>query len=252
MMTDFESLERELITKARSAIEPSAADQCRLRAQLAERMALLALAPPAAGVPVSHPLRHLWQSHLVALGTVATGAALVAFGAGYATGRRAPVVKTIVVGAPSHQELADHSQPSAPQPEPKPAFLPSLSGLGHSGTRTKMTAPSAPSAEAPDNPLAEELDLLKRSERMIRSNNPMVAIGLLSELDHKYPKGQLLEERTAARAMANCQLVDEDSARLQGQAYLSAHARSVYAARVRAICHLDSASTAKESPGTGD
>ncbi len=87
---------------------------------------------------------------------------------------------------------------------------------------------------------------------MIRSNNPMVAIGLLSEMDHKYPKGQLLEERTAARAMANCQLVDEDSARLQGQAYLSAHGQSVYAARVRAICHLDSTDTAKESQGTGD
>ncbi len=85
-MIDFTSIERELITKARNAIEPSQADQSRLRAQLAERMALLSLAPPAAGAPVSHPLRHLWQSHLLALGTVATGAALIAFGAGYATG----------------------------------------------------------------------------------------------------------------------------------------------------------------------
>jgi len=260
-MNDFTTLERELISKARGALEPAATDQSRLRSQLAARLAGVSLAAPAAPAHAlpAHPLRHLWQSHLAALGAVATSAALIAFGAGYAAGKhaRAPVVKSFIVQA-SSPKLEAANTPAVVDPESDESSLASLSDLRHSGTRPRVAASmaaggaGAASAESQQNPLAEELDLLGRAERMIRGNNPMVAIGLLSEMDRKFPKGQLLEERSAARAMANCQLVDEDSARLQGQAYLSTHAQSVYAERVRAICHLDSATSAKDSPAPGD
>jgi hypothetical protein len=216
-------------------------------------MALLAAASPAASVLPEHPLRHLWHAHLGALSAVATAAALLAFGAGYTAGKhaRAPVFTALVVSASSPKLKAANQPAAAESNEPSLASLP---GLGHSGVRPRV-APSGPAAAAAsteprDDTLAEELGLLKRAERMIRRNNAMVAIGLLNEMDRRFPKGRLLEERSAARAMANCQLVDADSARLQGQAYLAAHVHSVYAERVRAICHLDS--TAKDSPGAGD
>jgi hypothetical protein len=61
-----------------------------------------------------------------------------------------------------------------------------------------------------------------------------------------------MQERTAARVMANCQLDDTQHALARGRAYLSAHPRSVYAERVRSLCHLESAQGAKVSPVPGD
>jgi hypothetical protein len=131
---------------------------------------------------------------------------VIAFGAGYLVGHRSQTVvtKTVTVTAPESKPLS----PSAPSPADvevglTPASLASASDWGRSGTRPKGATKAATSAEIAANSLLEELELLRRAERTIRSGNSQVALGLLRDLDERFPKGQLVEERAAARVMAN-------------------------------------------------
>ena len=252
-MTDFARFQLELMARARDAIEPGSADRARLRESLASRLALTATAAAASSVPGERSWRHLLNSHLTALSMVAAVVGITAFGAGYFAGHRVQtvIVKTVTT-AGAMQPSPLESPLAIPSPPHEPASLASSSDWGHSGTRPRTTATAAPSANAPSNSLADELELLRRAERTIRNGNTLVALGLLRDLDEKFPNGQLLEERTAARVMANCQLADADEARARGNAYLLAHPQSVYADRVRALCQLDSKKPAKDSPTGGD
>ena len=252
-MTDLARLELELLANARAALEPEPQDRARVRQALAMKFAA---AGAVAGLPSvasqsTHPVRRLVQSHLVALGLVATVVGTGAFVAGYITGHRAAkvIVKTVTVFQPQPSDEGA-ARLAVPPESLKPASLTSSLDLG--GTRPRAASSVAPSAVAASNSLAQELELLQRAERTIRTGNSQVALGLLSELDRKFPKGQLLEERTAARVMANCQLDDEAGARARGNAYLIAHSQSVYADRVRTLCHLDSTQPVKDSPKSGD
>jgi len=265
-MSDINSLERALFARAREALEPTEADRGRIHQQLAARIASASLvAAPSASPPVpTSPLRHLIDSHLVALSTAVISVGLVAFGAGYLLGHhnQKPVVTTVIQYGPStiprrHLPAPNNDAAKAPPAAPidLPTNQPSLTSFpdrGRGGTGAKAAANTATSAKSNDGSLSEELDLLRRAERTIRAGNSMVALGLLNELDARFPKGQMLDERAAARVMANCQLADETAAKVMGQAYLGAHAQSVYAARVRSICHLDAESGAKDSRGSGD
>ncbi len=181
-------------------------------------------------------LRHLVNSHLIALSAVTAVTGAVAFGTGYFAGHRTRTVvtKTVTIAVPqSRSQLPGALLPANAEVRLDPASLASTSDWGHSGTRPRGTAKTAAGAGVGDNSLLEELDLLRRAERTIRAGNSLVALGLLRDLDERFPRGQLLEERTAARVMANCQLADVNAARAQGNAYLIAHPQSVYADRVR-------------------
>jgi hypothetical protein len=254
-MNDFAKLELELVSNARGALEPGPADRARLREALAVKLAIAGAAASAVStaVPSAHPLRHLVNSHLVAVSSVAAVVGTLAFCAGYLAAHRTStiIVKTVTVAQP--QPLANNASSASTPPQPlDPASLASSLDLGHSGTRPRVTPSAALSSEPREDTLTEELELLKRAEHTIRSGNSEVALGLLGQLDEKFPKGQLLEERTAARVMARCQLDDPERARARGNAYLLAHPQSVYADRVKTLCRLDSPEPAKDSPKSGD
>jgi len=253
-MNDFARLERELMTRVRDANTPAPADRERGRERLEANIALLSTAAAASSLPAAdaRSWRHLVNSHLASLGKVIAVTGVIAFGAGYLLGHRSRTVvtKTVTVTVPESKPQS----PNAPLPADvglTPASLASASDWGRSGTRPKGAAKAATSAEMAASSLLEELELLRRAERTIRSGNSQVALGLLRDLDQRFPKGQLVEERAAARVMANCQLADADAARTQGNAYLKAHPQSVYADRVRTLCQLDSEKPTKDSPSTG-
>jgi len=256
-MSDITSLERTLLARAREVLEPTEADCGRIQQQLAARIASASVVEASSASPAvpTSPLRHLIDSHRVALSTAVISVGLVAFGAGYLLGQhnQKPVVTTIVHYLPAPNNEAAITPPAAPidLPTNQPS-LTSFPDRGRGGTGAKAAANTATSAKSNDGSLSEELDLLRRAERTIRAGNSMVALGLLNELDARFPKGQMLDERAAARVMANCQLADETAAMAMGQAYLGAHAQSVYAARVRSICHLDSEKSPTGSRGSGD
>ncbi len=254
-MNDFAKLELELVASARGAIEPGPQDRARLREALGLKISAIgaAASTPSLGVSRPRPLRHVVNSHVVALSSVAGIVGALSFGAGYYVGHRASkvIVKTVTAAQP--QPVAVNASPTSESSHAldSPSLTSSLD-WGHNSTRLRVTPSAAPGPQSQENSLAEELDFLRRAEHTIRSGNYPVALGLLRELDERFPKGHLLEERTAARVMANCQLDDIERAHARGNAYLLAHPQSMYADRVRALCQIDSAQPVKDSPKTGD
>jgi hypothetical protein len=85
------------------------------------------------------------------------------------------------------------------------------------------------------NPLNDELALLRRVERALRNNEPALAVALLGELDQRFPASRLVEERLAARRIAECRL-GEPGAMTRAQAFLHEHSTSVYRQRVQLAC----------------
>ena len=89
-----------------------------------------------------------------------------------------------------------------------------------------------------EDPIGEEVSLLKRAEQAIRSREPQLALGLIEELDRRFARGKLLDERSAARVMANCLELEPEAARRAGETYLRNAPGHVYHERVRQLCGL--------------
>jgi hypothetical protein len=97
---------------------------------------------------------------------------------------------------------------------------------------TSVSAPSVVNAET----LAEETRLLRDADQALRAGNAARALGLLDEHAAQFPRGVLAPERSAERLIARCKL-GQAGAKV-AQAYLSAHANSAFAARIRDACSL--------------
>jgi hypothetical protein len=93
----------------------------------------------------------------------------------------------------------------------------------------------------------DELALLQRAERAVRAENSALALMLTSELEERYPRSQLLEERNAIELMAHC-VAHATDARPRAERFLRAHPRSVYAERIAALCLAEPTPPAAE-PG---
>jgi hypothetical protein len=112
---------------------------------------------------------------------------------------------------------------------------------------------SRPPPPTPD-PFADELSLLQRAERAIRSGEAPLAMSFLDELDRRFPQSTLSEERSAARVLAECALSAPD-ARRRAELFLRDREASVYSDRVRRLCELELSTPAargadgSESPG---
>jgi hypothetical protein len=103
----------------------------------------------------------------------------------------------------------------------------------------------APAASA--DPASEELMLLSRAERAIRATQPLLALSFLDELDARFPSSTLLEERAAARLLAECALGNPGSRR-RAELFLRDRAASVYTDRVRRSCALEAALATTRAP----
>ncbi|HTV25371.1 MAG TPA: hypothetical protein VMG12_42040 [Polyangiaceae bacterium] len=81
----------------------------------------------------------------------------------------------------------------------------------------------------------DELALLRRIERALRSRQAELGLALLDELEQRHPRSTLLEERSAARVLAEC-LLPRDGARASAERFVVEHPASVYADRIRQAC----------------
>jgi hypothetical protein len=112
-----------------------------------------------------------------------------------------------------------------------------------SGARARLArAPAAPS-----DPAAEELALLARAERAIRTGQPALALSFLDELDARFPGSTMLEERGAARLLADCALSAPGSRR-RAELFLSDRAASVYTDRLRRSCGVETRAAIDPTP----
>lgn len=108
----------------------------------------------------------------------------------------------------------------------------------HPATRWSPASRHGTPKAGPDaDGFAEELALLQRAERALRSKNPALARGLIAELEARFPKTAWREERAAVLVLAGCAL-QEPHANAQARAFLERHATSVYIDRITSVCGL--------------
>jgi len=137
------------------------------------------------------------------------------------------------------------------EPAPAPADAPAGSSVDARGTRhvepiepqprrhpPRKGSTKVPRAQQRGEGLGDELALLQRAERAIRSGQPELALSFLDDLERRHPETQLGEERAAARLMARCARA-EPGAMPEARAFLQARRASVYSDRLRALCGLE-------------
>jgi hypothetical protein len=115
-----------------------------------------------------------------------------------------------------------------------------------------VATPRAAAEPAPSDPrrqLEQELLALQRAERALRNDNAALALALLDELDARYARPLLGEERSATRSMAACQ-AGSTGAVAAARTFLDSHPRSVYGDRIRAACQLETGVRNSSDPAT--
>jgi hypothetical protein len=132
---------------------------------------------------------------------------------------------------------ADASAPAAPldPSSAAPTVGPGLDGRSvlraRASAARRATAPSKP-----ESSLARELAMLQRARRALNADNGRLALGIVEELDERFPQGVLIEERSATRVLSLCQLERVGEAKEAAKAFLEHYPASVYAERVRKGC----------------
>jgi hypothetical protein len=128
--------------------------------------------------------------------------------------------------------------PAAPSAVEAPAAPPVLDPAGEKSASPRVVSAAQASAPLSAETLAEETRLLREADQALRAGNAPRALTLLDEHASRYPRGALAPERNAERLIARCKLgqVEAKSA----QAYLSTHANSAFAPRIRDACGLAS------------
>jgi hypothetical protein len=89
-----------------------------------------------------------------------------------------------------------------------------------------------------DSGSGEELALLQRAERAIRSGDGALAHSFIRDLEVRFPKTIWREERDAVRVLAACTL-DEPGAEERARAFLERRTSSMYHDRITTLCELD-------------
>jgi outer membrane protein assembly factor BamD (BamD/ComL family) len=88
----------------------------------------------------------------------------------------------------------------------------------------------------PESSLAAELAMLQRARRALNAGNGRLALGIVEELDERFPRGVLVEERSATRILSLCQLERVAEAQQAAHEFLARYPASVYVERVRQSC----------------
>lgn len=163
-------------------------------------------------------------------------------GAGSVTsmpGGAAPLTPSEPVAAPavSGDGSVPGSAPSeVPPASPAPVAASAMAEPGAAGSARPAKRAVRPAPRAAESSLAEELAMLQRARRALGAGNGLLALGIVSELDERFPRGVLVEERIATRVFSLCALERVSEARAVGREFLARHPSSVYAERVRTSC----------------
>ncbi len=114
--------------------------------------------------------------------------------------------------------------PTAPLTEPTPAAIPQPRG------RRQVDEPEA---QAPDDALQRELDLLRQATEAVRAGRSADAKASLGAHALSYPQGQLAEEREALLVVVRCRGGESKTGRV---AFERSHPRSHHLPSIRLAC----------------
>lgn len=259
---NLEELERRMIREAQRELAPAPATRQRheqaLLEQLARGMPLggqgsgpaaaLGERSPVAAAPwlgfSGLPGRMLGVG--LAVGVLVGGWLGYSFGRGgsgaarEATPPEASIPSGPVSGGPAVLEPSAAEVPSEPArpaaPAPSAIVASAATELGGSGAGRPPKRAARAHARGGESSLAEELAMLQRARRAIGAGNGQLALGIVLELDERFPRGVLMEERLATRVFSLCALSREAEAREVAREFLAQHPTSVYAERVRRSC----------------
>jgi hypothetical protein len=255
-MYELDDLERRMLEQARQSLQPAPADESRLWAALSLELGTVGVLAPRSLAQDGGPLAASEATKAVGgvavkWSTLAGAAALIGaagFGSGYFVGKSSdhdeavatratraalpPARVSATATSPTKEETAPAVVPREAERSARPSEERVAVKLG--SIATERTAPTVV-----EDAFYEELSLLQRAERAIRSDNPLLALALLGDLDKQFPRGKLLEERAAARVMAGCQQSFDPTSQDAARRFLTSRPQSVYAARVISLCELD-------------
>lgn len=248
-MNELELLEARLLERARRGYSAAANSESQVRAAtLSAITAGAAVSMSAPGLTVRDATRALRNALTLPRAFVAALALGSAGGGGYLLGLREGASRA---AAPAASSASAPSRETAMAPAPLPlievAPQPAL-------PEKKRPSPSAASATPQTTRSAaaasseHELSTLRRVERVLREGNPRFALALLTELDRNSPQGRLMEERQAARAVAECQLATPAVARTLAATFSERYPSSVYTRRVRETCAVEAEGERIEAP----
>lgn len=272
----LDELEQSMLRAARLGLRPSDEDRRRHESELLSKISVTQSSPrlrdvsrsarsPAgvgaamglggSGVQVSAGAGATWGR--VALVSAGVAAGVVLGGVfGFALGRSSaqmPPASAALVGS-AGTDGRHEPQPAPPTLEApaevpaqvvqEPDKLEEMAVSPRSAEPPQRSEPargrrSAAVRSQPESSLAVELSMLQRARRALNAENGRLALGIVQELDERFPRGVLLEERTATRILSLCLLGRDDEARSFGAEFLARHPSSVYAERVRASCATD-------------
>jgi hypothetical protein len=267
-MAELDELDQSLaLAQAGLAAPPGVKE--RVRAKLAA-----ATMPPEVTPPVGAGSRPSQGAGMPssALGAarhgVPTWGALALTGLGFVAGYWFAPRPTATPDAQARQTTAVPTKPvsiesPAPSESPHAESLPGNSRVGEEAApsveaaaargeladgaqKARAKARAARRSATPEG-LARELALLRRAERAIRAGNAELAVALLDQLDREHPKSQFLQEREAARLLADCERSPQgalggaarSAASERARLYLGSHPASVYSERIQNLCGLD-------------
>jgi hypothetical protein len=143
---------------------------------------------------------------------------------------------TSLTSTPNRTSAA--SDPQEPQPTTQ-TVVPSLPLAAPAAAPSAAVLPRAAGAHRADGPststLEVELPLLREAQEALRAGDPARALTYLNEHARRFPNGELAQERAAAHAIASCKL-DARRGRAEADAFVTMHAASPLADRVREAC----------------
>ena len=140
---------------------------------------------------------------------------------------REPVVRAAKEAMPDAPPFGTASSPAANMALPQavePVVAP------------REPAPQPAQSSRPVNQLSAELSLLQAAHAALERRDFRAAHAALDEHTVRFPHGELKALRDVTRLLARCHESKDAPARDAAQAYLRAHPRSPYAARVRSAC----------------
>lgn len=241
----------EAVRAVREEFEPSRSDRARVKRRLLARAASagivssLAAKSSAGAAFASSPLA---GQALVPLAKLFFGSMLATFVGVGAVVAMTRGVSTNATRRPPSSVISPAASTAVETPAAVPAALassePAVSRAPRAAPSLVAGSNPAPAAttEAPggappaSSDLEAELALL-REARLASANGDLGhARSALDMLELRFPRGLLLEERVALRALTDC---EASGTTARAAEFLRLHPTSVYAAKVRRSCHLE-------------
>ncbi len=259
-----ERLTEQILSEARSSLEPSQADRERVRKKVIAAIGAAGVVTVASGTAAK-------ATGTVSAGTLIAQSTIVKIGAGvlviggvvgmlaYGSGSssdeapsKAERAAIPVAQKPTSDEappiepsvdetLAD--QPAAPpvpveiaEPElPAPVVEPQKRRARKISEWT-TPKPDGPVSKPNDDALLKEISLIKKASRALNQKRPEKTLKILNEYDAAFPKGVMREERDGLKVIALCDLGRRSEAANAKRRFLKRSPSSPMAGRVRDRC----------------